>query len=143
MTKVAFLKSNVAKFLLLRACFGACRVNHLLRGLPFRHGVALARKSTALFRSATKDILGSSLRDLNFELACLPVKKGGLGIRDPGCVLSAAFLASNFTFAGTHSDLPLSFWKEMRDAWTEIRARTGLNMEILESVDFNSDNMDS
>ena len=36
--RIDLLKSNNAKFLLLRACFGACRINHLLRSLPFRHG---------------------------------------------------------------------------------------------------------
>ena len=47
----------------------------------------------------------------------------------------------NFTFAGLHFDLPQSFCKEMLDAWPEIPVHTGLSVEILESLDINSDNM--
>ena len=44
--RIGLLRSNIAKFLLLRACFGACRVNHLRRSLPFRHARSLAEKSS-------------------------------------------------------------------------------------------------
>ena len=33
LSKVSLLKSNVSKFLLLRACLGACKVNHLLHAV--------------------------------------------------------------------------------------------------------------
>ena len=55
LSKVALSKYSLAKFLLLRASFGAYRVNHLLRSVPFHHGPTLTRKSAILFRSALDD----------------------------------------------------------------------------------------
>ena len=46
-------------------------------------------------RHTLEGILGSPLPDVCFLLACLPVRKGGLGIRDPALVLGPAFIASN------------------------------------------------
>ena len=79
---VAVLKSNVAKF--------------LQSAVPALQAWSLARKSAALFRETLNDILGSNLPDLNFELACLPVRKDGLGLNDSGCVIGAAYLVSTF-----------------------------------------------
>ena len=87
--RIGLLKSNIANFLLLRACFGACRINHLLRSLPFQHARLLAEKSSVFVRNALDEILGSPLPHICFLLACLPVRKGGLGIRDPVLVLNA------------------------------------------------------
>ena len=87
--RIGLLKSNIANFLLLRACFGACRINHLLRSLPFQHARLLAEKSSVFVRNALDEILGSPLPDICFLLACLPVRKGGLGIHDPALVLNA------------------------------------------------------
>ena len=58
LAKVGALSSSVAKFLILRACFGACRVNHLLRSLDYLPGKHLAANSTELFQQALADTLG-------------------------------------------------------------------------------------
>ena len=55
--KVGQRKSNLVKFLLLRACFGACGVNH--RSLEFRPGKAVASKSAAMFRHGLADAMCS------------------------------------------------------------------------------------
>ena len=81
--RIGLLKSNIARFLLLRACFGACRVNHPLRSLPFQHGKSLAEKASVIVRNTLEAILGSPLPDICFLLACLPVRRGGLGLQDP------------------------------------------------------------
>ena len=90
-SKAQTLKSNVVKFLLRRTSFGACRVNHVLRSLQFRHGKAVASKSAALFQHGLADAMGSELPDVNFTLACLPSRRGGLGFRNPDFVHGAAF----------------------------------------------------
>ena len=74
--RIGLMKSNIAKFLLLRACFGACRINHLLRSLPFKHAKSLAEKSSVVVRNLLDDILVSPLPDICFLLACLPVRNG-------------------------------------------------------------------
>ena len=111
------LKSAFAKFLLLRACFGACRINHLLRSLPFEHGSLLAEKTAVIVRDTLGGILGSQLPDLLYELAYLPVRRGGLGIRNPRLVHGPVFLASNFVFGSAKEQPPERFWVELRDAW--------------------------
>ena len=64
--RIGLMKSNIAKFLLLRACFGACRINHLLRSLPFKHAKSLAEKSSVVVRNLLDDILVSPLPDICF-----------------------------------------------------------------------------
>ena len=136
--RIGLLKSNIAKFLLLRACFGACRVNHLLRSLPFQHGKSLAEKASAIVRSTLEAIVGSPLPDICFMLACLPSRKGGLGLQDPALVFG---LASNFGFACCHGGLPDKFWRELTDAWSIVREKLHLNattlasLEVLDSVE--------
>ena len=43
--------------------------------------------------------MGSELPDVNFILACLPSRRGGLGFRNPDFVHGAAFLASYLVHA--------------------------------------------
>ena len=98
---------------------------------------------SALFRETLNDILGSTLPDLNFELACLPVRKGGLGLNDPKAALLVPPISFNFSFARSEPDLPHSFWEEFDEAWAEIRTRTGLSAEILQLLDFHSGDIGS
>ena len=84
--RIGLLKSAIAKFLLLRACFGTCRINHLLRSLPFEHGRSLSEKTATIVRDNLGHILGSAIPDIHYELACLPMRRGGLGIRNPRLV---------------------------------------------------------
>ena len=55
-----------------------------------------------------------------FLLTCLPVRTGGLGIRDPALVLGPAFIASNVGFAGSQGELPETFRRELSDAWSIV-----------------------
>ena len=133
--RIELLKNNVAKFLLLRACFGVCRINHLLRSLPLRHGQSLAEKASVIVRKALESILGSPTPDLCFLLACLPVRKGGMGLQDPMLVLGPAFLSSNFGFASSQSELPERFWRELSAAWTTILEKLRLNPSTLAAIE--------
>ena len=86
--RIGLLKSNVAKFLLLRACFGACRINHLLHSLPFGHGRSLAEKASSTVRG-----------------------NPGCVHRNPSLVFGPTFSASNLAFGSAHEELPRRFWR--------------------------------
>ena len=58
------LQSGLGKFLLLRACFGACRESRLLRSLGFEDGLFLASQ------------------DEQFTLACMASRRGGLWVEE-------------------------------------------------------------
>ena len=119
--RLALLESSLAKFLLLRACLGACRVVFLLRTVPFALGRQLAEKSAALVRKSLEGLLQIPLDDVQFGLACLRTHKGGLGIQDPRQVHGPAFLGSNFTYAASvTSGLPGAFWQELELGWKQI-----------------------
>ena len=74
--KLGQLDSSLAKFLILRASFGACRINHLLRALPFGVGKAPSVDIGRLFRSAFVDCVGEGSDASHFNLACLPSFSG-------------------------------------------------------------------
>ena len=119
--KLGQLDSSLAKFLILRASFGACRINHLLRALPFVVGKALSVDMDRLFRSAFVDCVGEGSDASHFNLACLPSFSGGLGLRDPERVHEAAFLSSVFTYAAGSEDIPQCFWADVTEAWESTR----------------------
>ena len=131
LAKIGQLKSNLVKFLLLRACFGASRVNHLLRSLEFRHGKAIASKSSAMFRRG----LAEAGSDINFSLACLPGCRGGLGFKNPDFVHGAAFLASNLCYA-REEEVEAHFWPKIRDAWENFSAAFGSDERVKQQAYF-------
>ena len=79
---------------LLRSCLSLCKLNHLLRTVP--PGVAdsqLARFDRGL-RHALGSIIHSSVSDTAWLQATLPVRLGGLGLRQALVSSPAAFLGS-------------------------------------------------
>ena len=135
LSRLALLESSLAKFLLLRACLGACRVVFLLRTVPFGLGKQLAEKSAALVRHSLEALLQMPLDDVQFGLACLRTHKGGLGIQDPRQVHGPAFLGSNFTYAASAtSGLPRLFWEELEAGWKEVRSMWSLPGELLSAL---------
>jgi hypothetical protein len=79
--------------ILLRGSFGAPKVQHLLRCSPSfeSDGPSAFDK---LLRSAVCQISNSSLTDIQWIQASLPIKDGGLGIRRVSSLAFPAFLAS-------------------------------------------------
>ena len=105
----------------------ACRINRLLRSLPFEQGSSLAEKTATFVRDTASGILGSTIPDLHCELPCLPVRRGGLGIRNPRLVFGPAFLASNLAFGSAQEELPEQFWSEPQEVWKAIEPGHNLN----------------
>ena len=107
LSKLGQLDSSLAKFLILRASFGACRINHLLRALPFAVGRALSVDTGRLFKLVFVDCVGNGCDPSHFDFACLPPFSGGLGLRDPERVHEAAFLAFVFTYSAGTEHTPM------------------------------------
>jgi hypothetical protein len=79
---------------LLRYCLDACRVMHLLRStIILRAGDAPQALGNAL-RQAAEDLVGMGVADITWSQITLPLRHGGLGIRDPMLVQPAARLAA-------------------------------------------------
>ena len=140
LTKLSHLDHSLSKFLILRASFGACRINHLLRALPFLVGQKLAVEVGHLFRSAFSECAGGGVDTLHFDLACLLTFCGGLGLRDPETVHESAFLAAAFTCSAGADDLPTCFWEDATEACGFTRTAYGFPEAML-GVDFTNTQM--
>ena len=79
--------------LLLRVSFSAPRVQHLLRCAPSVDNPALEQFDGHL-RSALRRITNTSLSDIQWLQASLPIKHGSLGIRQVHSLALPAFLDS-------------------------------------------------
>ena len=72
--------------------------------LPFEIAEILASQTQSRVASAFSSVLGQTLEPPQWALACLPAKKGGLGLLDPRTVLSAAHVAAFLkSSVGAHS----------------------------------------
>jgi hypothetical protein len=69
--------------LLLLNCLGACRIVHLLRTVPYAEGAVFAAKVRDLLKSAWGVVMGAPLAEVQWTLASLPVRLGGIGASDP------------------------------------------------------------
>jgi hypothetical protein len=79
---------------LLRYCLDACRVVHLQRStVAERSGSAPQNLRDALQRAA-EDLLGMGVNDLTWSQVSLPLRHGGLGVRDPVHTQPAARMAA-------------------------------------------------
>jgi len=79
--------------ILLRASFGAPKVQHLLRCSPSLNHPAL-QTFDDLLKSGVQQITNSNLSATQWIQASLPIKDGGLGIRRVSSLALSAFLAS-------------------------------------------------
>ena len=87
------------QFTLLRFSMDACRVNHLLRGANYQHSVEGAQTASKLIRTTLNTILDTTMTDTQWSQATLPIRRGGLGIRDPQRLHPLARIASLCDFA--------------------------------------------
>jgi hypothetical protein len=78
---------------LLKACFSSPKIQHFLRCSPCLNHAALITFDE-LLRSGVTKITNCSLSDPQWLQASLPVKDGGLGVRQVAMLALPAFLAS-------------------------------------------------
>ena len=83
----------------------------MLRACPVTMGEHSCQRLSLGLRQGLNNILGASLSDLQWSQCTLPVRLGGLGIRDPGVERSAARISGILDFlqkAVTHLGLATS-----------------------------------
>ena len=81
---------------LLKVCTGACRADYVLRGTTCRNeALKLAHACRDDMKKKLAKVLGVDvIQDDTWAQATLPVKMGGLGIRDPTQIWPACLLAN-------------------------------------------------
>ena len=79
---------------LLRSCLSLCKLNHIIRTVPgFKINDVLMQFDSGLHHSL-EALSSSSVSDLAWKQATLPVRLGGLGLREASRSSSAAFVGS-------------------------------------------------
>lgn len=92
--RLRLLPDGQIQHALLRHCLDACRVAHLQRSTVIqRVGDAQERLSDAL-RKAAEDLVGMGVTEATWTQVTLPLRHGGLGIRDPLQTQPAARMAA-------------------------------------------------
>jgi hypothetical protein len=79
---------------LLRYCLDACRVMHLLRSTIFERAGDSPQALGNAVRQAAEDLVGTGVPDITWGQITLPMRHGGLGIREPIQVQPAARMAA-------------------------------------------------
>ena len=92
--KLFILNDSQVSLLLLRACLVVCKVNFLLRVLPYSLSHGWAPQVRACLKKAVDSIVGAPLSEVQWQQASLRCNSGGLGIRDPVMVAPFAHVAS-------------------------------------------------
>ena len=79
---------------LLRSCLSICKVNHLLRSVPPDRAKDQLYRFDHGLRHSLETIINSSLSDTSWKLSTLPIRLGGLGLREASRTAAAAFVGS-------------------------------------------------
>ena len=79
---------------LLRSCMSLCKVNHLLRTVPSDKAKLQLERFDNSFRFCLEVISHSSLSDISWKQATLPIRVSGLGLRQACRTASLAFVGS-------------------------------------------------
>ena len=102
---------------LLRSCLGVCKLNHILRTVPtYWIDQELVRFDSGV-RHSLEVLSHSSISDNAWKQATLPIRHGGLGLRESIRTAPAAFIGScNTTRDLSHqlllnSSLTISLWE--------------------------------
>ena len=88
------LENPQVELLLLLSCLSLCKINHLIRTVPSDIIMKQLSRFDAGLRCSLESITHSSIPDLSWKQATLPVRLGGLGLRDSTRTSPAAFIAS-------------------------------------------------
>ena len=88
---------------LLKVCTGECRADYVLRGTTCRNeALKLAHACRDDMKTTLAKVLGVDvIQDDTWAQATLPVKMGGLGIRDPTQIWPAFLLANTSSVEST------------------------------------------
>ncbi len=79
-----------AQHLLLRYCLDGCRLMHFLRGVDCTQLADVVEQASWVLQSTLSDVLGLVVNPQDWAQASLPLRLGGLGVKDPARILPAA-----------------------------------------------------
>ena len=143
---VAKLSSNLAKLklilesqlqhCLLRHCLDACKVNHLMRSTLLTTGQQSLQDLSDSLQAAACGFLGCGITVNAWEQATMPIRQGGLGIKDPATLRPFARIAAlaNLHVAGTAVGCPPDLLSYISDdttaTLTSVVTTLGQNNEI-------------
>ena len=96
--KALYLIQNMGdpqgQHLLIRFCADACRLQYLLRAMDTQVVEDLLLRAERLLRLACEELVGVDLGEAQWLQCHLPMRMGGLGIRNPVAIRDVARLAS-------------------------------------------------
>ena len=137
--KLRELPDGQLRHCLLRHCLDACKVNHLMRSTLLSTGPDAMNKLTAALQTAVSDIIGSGVTVGAWEQATLPIRHGGLGIKDPTHLRPLARTAALANFhsrghlVGAPDDVVAFLSNDVQDTLVLTSERVGPNHDIVTS----------
>ena len=79
---------------LLRSCLSLCKINHLLRTVPSDKIPPQLQQFDINMQKTLKRIINCSISESSWHQATLPIRLGGLGLREACRSSPAAYLSS-------------------------------------------------
>ena len=70
------------ELLLLRSCLSLCKLNHILRTVPSDRVLGQLQPFDINLRKTLESIVDCSLSESSWQQATLPIRLGGLGLRE-------------------------------------------------------------
>ena len=105
--KMRRLPDGQMRHCLIRHCLDACKVNHLMRTTPIAVASPQSQRLSDALKAALCDLVGCGMGAAAWEQATLPIRHGGLGIRDPVKEHGPARLAALANFHARAADVGL------------------------------------
>jgi len=132
--------SSHSSFFLLKNSFAIPRMTHLIRCSPCWKEPNLLREYDLLLKTTMEDITNCQFDLRSWSICTLPVKFGGLGIRDISSLCVSAFIASNknsFSLLNSILSPPLLTFPD--DHFIDAKnVRSSLSDHTLSSEDFSN-----
>ena len=85
--------------LLLRYCLDACKITHFLRGADCIPLQVQLRRASAVIRRTLESTLGTPMTEEQWIQATLPLRHGGLGIKNLLVVVTTTTIATILTYS--------------------------------------------
>ena len=106
---------------LLTHCSGFCKVNFLLRVVPYLWGQAFAESVAGYTRLCIQKLIGSIMSTQHWTVASLPISMGGMGVQDPMWIHPSAYVSARLNYAynvsnnSVDTNLPPDFFDALQD----------------------------
>ena len=136
LAKLKLIPESQLQHCLLRYCLDACKVNHLMRSTLLETGVQPMQDLSEALQTAACGFMGCGITVNAWEQATMPIRHGGLGIKDPVTIRPFARIAAlaNLHAAGTSVGCPQDLLTYLSDdttaTLTSVVSKLGQNHDI-------------